>query len=179
MSVNLSLYREKVGTFKNHNLTRFRNNYRHFKYYLYDIDTAFGVISFSCSILTTISSFGILVRNTIKIFLFSRFREIKGVFVAIFVFTFCVSFFSRNLLLSVHWNLNSISAHNFSEVQLLKVFLAVHKFDIVCFSETHLNSSFPFDDDKLDIPGYIIVRANHPVNSKCGGVYMYYKNCLL
>ena len=95
MSVNLSLYREKVGTFKNHNLTRFRNNYRHFKYYLYDIDIAFGVISFSCSILTPISSFGILVRNTIKIFLFSRFREIKGVFVTIFVFTFCVSFFFK------------------------------------------------------------------------------------
>ena len=92
---------------------------------------------------------------------------------------FVFLFFSRNLLLSVHWNLNSISAHNFSKVQLLKVFLAVHKFDIVCFSETYLNSSFPFDDDKLDIPGYIIVRANHPVNSKCGGVYMYYKNCLL
>ena len=197
MSVNLSLYREKVGTFKNHNLTRFRNNYRHFKYYLYDIDTAFGVISFSCSILTTISSFGILVRNTIKIFLFSRFREIKGVFVSIFVFTFFVSFLSRKLLLSgdietnpgprrnlsnhftiCHWNLNSISAHNFAKVQLLKAYLAVHKFDIVCLSETYLNSSFPFDDDNLDIPGYIMIRVDHPANSKRGGVCMYYKNCL-
>ena len=70
-------------------------------------------------------------------------------FVSIFVFTFFVSFFSRKRLLS-----------------------------IVRLSETYLNSSFPFDDDNLDIPGYIMIRADHPANSKRGGVYMYYKNCL-
>ena len=104
---------------------------------------------------------------------------------------FCF-FFSRKLLLSgdtetnpgsrrnlsnhftiCHWNLSSISAHNFAKVQLLKAYLAVHKFDIVCLSETCLNSSFPFDDDNLDIPGY-----DHPANSKCGGVCVSYKNCL-
>ena len=77
-----------------------------------------------------------------------------------------------------HWNLISISAHNFAKVQLLKAYLAVHKFDIVCLSETYLNSSFPFDDDNLDIPGYIMIRVDHPANSKRGGVCMYYKNCL-
>ena len=30
-----------------------------------------------------------------------------------------------------HWNLNSISAHDFAKVQLLKAYLPVHKFDIV------------------------------------------------
>ena len=69
-----------------------------------------------------------------------------------------------------HWNLNSISAHNFAKVQLLKAYLAVHKFDIVCLSETYLNSSFPFDDDNLDIPGYIMVRADHQANSEREGV---------
>ena len=192
-----------MGTFNSRYLIRFRNSYQHFKYYLNDIDIAFGVISFYCSILTTISIFflslifGIFVCNTIKIFLFSRFRKIKGVFVSIFVFTFFVSFFSRKLLLSgdietntgprrtlnnhftiCHWNLNSISAHNFVKVQLLKAYLAVRKFDIVCLSETYLNSSFPFDDDNLDRPGCIMVRADHPANSKRGGVCMYYKNCL-
>ena len=63
-------------------------------------------------------------------------------------------FFSRKLLLSgdieansgprrnlndhfniCHWNLNCISAHNFAKVQLLKAYLAVHNFDIVCLSE--------------------------------------------
>ena len=192
-----------AGTFNSRYLIRFRNSYQHVKYHLNDIDIAFSVISFSCSIFTTISIFfsslslGIFVSNTIKIFLFSRFRKIKGVFVNIFVFKFFISFFSRKLFLSgdietnpdprrnlsnyfaiCHWNLNSIPAHNFAKVQLLKGYLAVHKFDIVCLSETYVNSSFPFDDDNLDIPDYIMIRADHPANSKRGGVCMYYKNCL-
>ena len=202
MPVNLNQYRGTVGTFNSRYLIRFRNSYQHFKCHLNDIDIAFGVI-FSCSILTTISifflswSFGIFVCNTIKIFLFSRFRKIKGVFVSIFVFTFFVSFLSRKLLLSgdietnpgprrnlsnhftiCHWNLNSISAHNFAKVQLLKAYLAVHKSDNVCLSETYLNSGFPLDDNNLEIPGYIMIRVDHPANSKHGGVCMYYKNCL-
>ena len=199
MPVNLSQYRGKVGTFNNRYLIRFRNSYQHFKYYLKDIDIAFDVIC----ILTTISIFvlslifGIFVCNTIKTFLFSRFRKIKGVLLVYLFSHFLFLFFSRKLLLSgdietnpgsrrnlnnhctiCHWNLNNISAHNFARVQLLKAYLAVHKFDIVCLSETYLNSSFTFDDDNLDIPGYIMVRADHPANSKCGGVCMYYKNRL-
>ena len=77
-----------------------------------------------------------------------------------------------------HWNLNSISAPDFAKVQLLKAYLPVHKSDIVCLSETYLSSSFPFDNDNLDIPGCIMVRADHPANSKRGGVCMYSKNCL-
>ena len=41
-----------------------------------------------------------------------------------------------------------------------------------------MNSSFPFDDDNLDISGYIMIRADHPADSKHRGVYMYYKKCL-
>ena len=77
-----------------------------------------------------------------------------------------------------HWNLNSVSAHNFAKIHLLKAYLAIPKFDIVCPSETYLNSSFPFDDDNLDIPGCIMARADHLANSKRGGVCMYCKNCL-
>ena len=207
MLVNLSQYWGRVGRFNNHYVIRFRNSYEYLKYYLNYINIAFGVISFSCSILTTISiyflslSFGIFVCNTIKIFLFSRFKKIKGVFVGIFVsplfLFFLFVFFSRKLFLSgdietnsgsrhslnnhftiCHWKLNSISAHNFAKVQHLKAYLAVHKFDIVCFSQTYLNSSFPFDDDNLDIQGYIMTRVYHPANSKSGGACMYYKNSL-
>ena len=58
----------------------------------------------------------------------------------------------------------------------LHTYLTVHKFDIACLSETYLNSSFPFDDGNLGIPSYIMVRADHPANSKRGGVCMYFKN---
>ena len=84
-------------------------------------------------------SFGIFVYNTSKIFPFSRFRKIAGVFVNIFVFTFFVYLFSWMLFLSgdketnpgkksnlnkrstiYHWNLNSLSAHSFAKVHLGK-----------------------------------------------------------
>ena len=74
--------------------------------------------------------------------------------------------------------MNNISAHNFAKLQLLKAYLAVYKFDIVCLSETYLNSIFLFDDDKLNIAGYFMVRGDHPANSKRGSVCVYYKNCL-
>ena len=67
-----------------------------------------------------------------------------------------------------HWDLNAIYAHNFVKVQLLKAHLAVHKFVIICLSETYLNSSFPFDDGNLDIPSYIMIRVDHPANTKRG-----------
>ena len=80
-------------------------------------------------------------------------------------------------LYQFHWDLNAIYAHNFVKVQLLKAHLAVHKFVIICLSETYLNPSFPFDDDNLDIPSYIMIRVDHPANTKRGGVYIYHKNC--
>ena len=46
-------------------------------------------------------------------------------------------------------NLDSISAHNFVKVHLLKAYLAVHKFDIVYLSGTYLNSSCPVEDEDI------------------------------
>ena len=40
-----------------------------------------------------------------------------------------------------HWNLNSISAQNYVKLPLLGAYLALHKFNIICLSETYLNSS--------------------------------------
>ena len=38
-----------------------------------------------------------------------------------------------------HWNLNSITSHNFIKVSLLTIYNSIHKFDIICLSETYLN----------------------------------------
>ena len=46
-----------------------------------------------------------------------------------------------------HWNLNSICAHNFAKLSLLRANVSVRKFDIICLSETYLNSSI--DDESL------------------------------
>ena len=40
---------------------------------------------------------------------------------------------SSNQSFSVcHWNLNSISAHNYMKVSLLRVYISTHKFDVIC-----------------------------------------------
>ena len=45
-------------------------------------------------------------------------------------------------------------------------------------SETFFDSSLPTDDKNLEIPGYGLIRADHPSNSKRGGVCVYYRNSL-
>ena len=40
-----------------------------------------------------------------------------------------------------HWNLNSISMHNFLKLSLLQAYITVHEFDVICLSETYLDSS--------------------------------------
>ena len=37
-----------------------------------------------------------------------------------------------------HWNVNSVSAHNFSKIFLLTAYTSIHKFDVTCISETFL-----------------------------------------
>ena len=75
-----------------------------------------------------------------------------------------------------HWNLNSISAHDYSKLFLLIAYITIHKSDIICLSETYLDSTIPNDDDKLQIPGYTLIRSDHPSNKKHGGVFISYKN---
>ena len=77
-----------------------------------------------------------------------------------------------------HWNLNSISAYMFTKVSLLSVYISVCKFDIICLSKTYVNSEIPSDYENLEIPGYNLVREDHPSNSKRGGVCVYCKSSL-
>ena len=65
-----------------------------------------------------------------------------------------------------HWNLHSISEHNFIKISLLKSYIATHKLDVICLSETYLDSSISNDDDNLEIPGYDLYRADHSSNTK-------------
>ena len=53
-----------------------------------------------------------------------------------------------------HWNLNSIPAHNFQKLPLLQGYILSNKVDILCLSETFLNSDIPRDDSNLQPPGF-------------------------
>ena len=66
----------------------------------------------------------------------------------------------------------------YKNVSLLSAFISVHKLDIICLSETYLNSETSPDDDNLEIPGYNIIRKDHSCNTKRGGVCIYYKNTI-
>ena len=46
-------------------------------------------------------------------------------------------------------------AHNYAKLSLFREYLAFHKFDIICLSETYLNSSNSSDDETLEIFGYL------------------------
>ena len=75
-----------------------------------------------------------------------------------------------------HWKLNSLTAHNNLKVSQLQAFNLVHKFDILCTSETHLDSSVSKDDNALSIEGYSIIRTDHLSNTNRGGVCIYYND---
>ena len=72
-----------------------------------------------------------------------------------------------------HWNVNSVSAHNFSKVSLLRAYIFIHKFGAICISDTFLDSDTAFDDDNLKIEGCKILRPDHPSDSRRGGVCIY------
>ena len=86
---------------------------------------------------------------------------------------------NSNQLFSIcHRNLNSITAHNYLKISLLRAYISLHYFDVVCISETYLDSSTAPDDENLEIAGYNLLRTDHPSNSKRDGVCVYYKSSL-
>ena len=52
----------------------------------------------------------------------------------------------------------------------------MYKHDFLCLSETYLDASVP--DSLLEIDRYNLVRADHPNDTKRGGVCIYYKESL-
>ena len=83
-----------------------------------------------------------------------------------------------NSLSICHWNLNGIAAHDYIKIAQLESFLSVHKFDIICLSETFLNTDHSNNDARLKINGYDCIRCDNPDNTKRGGVCMYYSEHL-
>ena len=79
-------------------------------------------------------------------------------------------------LLVCHWNLSSICAHSFAKLSLLGAYVSVHKFGIICLSETYLDYSI--DNVSLEISGDYLIRSDHLSNKKRGDMCIYYKNFL-
>ena len=85
--------------------------------------------------------------------------------------------FGESFLIA-QWNLSSILARNCTKIFLLTSWVLVHNFDIICLFETYLNSTTLTVDQSLEIPGYYILRADHPSSDMRGGVYIFYRASL-
>ena len=53
--------------------------------------------------------------------------------------------------------------------------IVTNDYDIIDLTETFLDSSID-NDDRMSIPGYNLLRVDHPSNTKRGGVCIYYKD---
>ena len=74
-----------------------------------------------------------------------------------------------------HGNVNSILAHD--KLSLLTAHNSTQHCNIICVSETYLDSSI--DENTLKLDGYSLITADHPGNMKRGGVCLYRKENLL
>ena len=85
----------------------------------------------------------------------------------------------QNQSLSIcYWNRNSIPAHNLQKLELLQGYISNNKVDILCLSETFLNSDISCDENNLQLPGFDLIRADRPSDTNRGGVCIYYRNFL-
>ena len=77
-----------------------------------------------------------------------------------------------------HWNLNSLTAHNYVKLSSLQAYNSVYKHDVICLSETYLDNSILSGERDLNFPGYKLVTADYPENVKRGGICIYFKESL-
>ena len=61
---------------------------------------------------------------------------------------------------------------------MLTAFEKVHHYDIIFISETFLDLSYSSDLKELMIENFTLVRADHPSNTKRGGICVYFRSCL-
>ena len=78
-------------------------------------------------------------------------------------------------VLNNHWNLNGLTVHDFIRISLLQAYITRHNYDLICLSETFLNSSIDGSDTRISIDGYNLIRSDHPNDSKRDSVCIYYK----
>ena len=69
--------------------------------------------------------------------------------------------YSINAFSICYWNLNSLSVHNYAKIFLLKAYIAIYRFDIICISETYLDSNTSPDDSNLEISAYNLIRSDN------------------
>ena len=60
-----------------------------------------------------------------------------------------------------YWNLSSIAAQNFVKLSQLEAYNTMHSYDLICLSETWLDSTTSIDYNDLSLKGYNLDRVNY------------------
>ena len=81
-------------------------------------------------------------------------------------------------MVPVLYSCNRHYSHNYAKIFLLKAYITILRFDIICISERYLDSNTSPDNKNLEISDYNLIRSNHPSNNKRGGICIYYKHFL-
>ena len=74
-----------------------------------------------------------------------------------------------------HWNVNSLLALKFSKVTQIDTYKSSSSHDFASISETYFDSSVLEADRSFQLCRYNTFGADHPCNTKQGGVCIYYK----
>ena len=136
-----------------------------------------------------IGTFGIMIAKLCVMNAWSSITKAKFQNSFMLSFFFLITFLSFLLILSndvelnpgpkndnskrnfsiAHWNLNSIAAQNFVKLSQLEAYNTLHSYDLICLSETWLDSTIFIDSNDLPLNGYNLHRVDNPHNVKKEG----------
>ena len=126
-----------------------------------------------------------LSKHLITYYFLSQICLIFNIFIQYFLLTICGDIETNpgpsndaKSLSICHWNLNGISTQNYVKLSMIEAYNALYNYDIICISETFLDSSHSDNNSALKLKGYELIRSDHPSNTKRGGVCLYYKEHL-
>ena len=77
-----------------------------------------------------------------------------------------------------HWNVNSLLAQNMCKISQTEAYNSLYNYDFICISETYFDSSILEGDRNFELNELHLITADHPSNTKGGGVCIYYKESL-
>ena len=83
---------------------------------------------------------------------------------------------TKNPLKIMHWNLNSILAHNGARISILEAFNSIESYDVIAITESALHNSI--QNEVIQLEGYTPIRRDLPDGITHGGVLLYHKESL-
>ena len=128
-----------------------------------------------------IGTFGILIAKLGVMNTWSSITKAKFQNSLVFSFFFIITFLLLLLILSNDVELNpgpKKAAQNFVKLSQLEAYNILHSYDLICLSETWLDSTASTDSNDLFLNCYNLHRVDDPDNVKKGGVCVYDKQTL-